>query len=66
MIYPAATEDARRAVLKYHEALLLNVLWLSEQDPDDLAVAPRERVVRSALALSLLAPSPTDSAGADG
>jgi hypothetical protein len=65
-LHPAATEDARRAVLKYHEALLLDALWLSEQDPDDLAVAPRERVVRSALALSLLAPSPTDSAGADG
>ena len=64
-LHPAATEEARKAVLKRQEALLLDALWLSEQDPDDLAVAPRERVVRCALALSLLMPTPTGPADAD-
>lgn len=64
-LHPAATEEARKAVLKYHEALLLDLLWLSEQDPDDLAIAPRERVVRSALALNLLTPSPVNGNDAD-
>jgi hypothetical protein len=64
-LHPAATEEARRGVLKRHEALLLDALWLSEQDPDDLALAPRERVVRCALALSLLTPTPTGPADTD-
>lgn len=64
-LHPTATEEARKAVLKHYEALLLDVLWLSERDPEDLADASRERVVRSALALGLLAPSPGDTASTD-
>ena len=55
--HPAATEKARKQVLQYYEALLLDALWLSEQGPDDLEVTPRERVLRAMLAVDLLASS---------
>ena len=54
--YPKATEDARARVLTYYEALLRDVQWLAEQEPADLTLSSRERVLRAALAVDLLAP----------
>jgi hypothetical protein len=62
-MHPAATEEARRRVVRHYDALLADALWLSEQDADDLAMAPRERVLRAALAVELLAPAPAEGAG---
>ena len=58
---PSATETARRQVLRHYEALLLDALWLSEQAPDDLEVASRERVLRATLAVELLTPISGDN-----
>lgn len=52
----AATREARSAVLRYYVALLSDAVWLAEQAPEDLAQATRARLLRSALALELLAP----------
>jgi hypothetical protein len=59
----AATEEARKRVVQYYEALLADAVWLSEQDAADLEVAPRERVLRATLAIELLAPTPTEDSG---
>lgn len=64
-LHPAATEEARRQVLQRFEALLLDARWLAEQDVDGLQMAPRERVLRAALAISLLTPAVSDGAGFD-
>ncbi len=64
-LHPSATEEARKRVLQHYEALLLDALWLSEQDPDDLQVAPRERVLRATLAVALLAPTPPEGVSGD-
>lgn len=55
-LHPSATAEARRRVLQQYEALLTDAVWLSEQDAADLDVAPREKVLRAALAIELLAP----------
>jgi hypothetical protein len=60
--FPAATAEARARVLGNHEALLLDALWLAEQDPSDAASASKERILRSALAVDLLAPVEADAA----
>jgi hypothetical protein len=62
-MHPAATDEARKRVVRHYEALLADVVWLSEQSTADLEVAPRERVLRAALAVELLAPTPVDGAG---
>ncbi|MCB9779717.1 MAG: ATP-binding protein [Alphaproteobacteria bacterium] len=54
--YPAATAEARARVLRQYEALLLDALWLAEQEPRDIVNATRERVLRAALAVEMLAP----------
>ncbi len=59
-----ATEEARLRVIRYYEALLLDVVWLIEQEAEDLAIAPRERVLRASLALDLLVPVATSEASA--
>lgn len=60
--YPvaSATDEARSRVLRYFESLLLDVVWLIEREADDLTIAPRERVLRSALALELLVPADSE------
>jgi len=57
--YPtqAATEEARSRICRQYEALLLDAVWLTEQEVDDLSVASRERLLRAALALNLLMPT---------
>jgi len=62
-LHPAATEEARETVLRYYESLLTDAVWLSEQSPDDLDLAPRERVLRATLAIDLLTPARLEGAG---
>jgi hypothetical protein len=52
----AATEQAKGERVRYYSGLLLDALWLAECDPSALAEASRPRLLRSALALELLAP----------
>jgi hypothetical protein len=53
----AATDEARSRLVRYYENLLSDAIWLSEQEPADLALAGRARVLRAALALDLLEPA---------
>jgi hypothetical protein len=62
-LHPAATAEARKVVLRNYESLLADAVWLSEQDATDLEVAPRERVLRAALAVELLAPTSIEGRG---
>lgn len=61
--HASATAEAQRRVLGHYEALLRDTLWLSDVDPDDLELVPRERVLRAMLAIDLLAPT---GSGEDG
>lgn len=61
----SATEEARSRVVRYFESLLLDVVWLIEQEAEDLSLAPRERVLRAALALDLLVPVTLSETGED-
>ncbi len=54
----AATEEAQSQVLWHYISLLTDAVWLADQEPDDLAEASRERLLRASLALDLLAPGP--------
>jgi len=49
-----ATEEARQSVVAYYGGLLEDVVWLAGQDTTDLETAPRQRLLRAALALELL------------
>ncbi len=51
---PALTEEARAEVLRRYYSLLVDAVWLADQDADDLASAGRTRLLRAALALELL------------
>ena len=53
----SATEEARSRIVHYYVGLLEDAVWLAEQHQSDLAQASRERLLRTALALDLLAPS---------
>ena len=64
--YPAATDEARARVLRNYEAVLRDALWLAEQEPEDLAIAVRERVLRASLAVELLAPTAGNGMVEDG
>jgi hypothetical protein len=55
-----ATALAQLRILHYYESLLLDAVWLIEQEVGDLALASRERLLRAALALELLAPLTTN------
>jgi hypothetical protein len=55
----AATDEARARVVRHYENLIADAAWLSDQDPGDLLAAPKSRLHRAALALSLLEPSST-------
>jgi hypothetical protein len=59
---PEATEVARSRVLRHHESLLSDAVWLADQDPADLAQASRARLLRAVYALELLAPSGEEAA----
>ena len=54
---PSATEEAKAQLVRYFEGLLVDAIWLAEQDVDDLAAAERARLLRASLSLELLAPS---------
>jgi len=51
----AATEEARSHIVRYYSGLLMDAKWLADQDPNDLADMSRNRLVRAALAVELLA-----------
>lgn len=52
----AATDEARDRIKRNYESLFADAVWLAEQEADDLASAPRQRLLRAALALELLEP----------
>ena len=52
-----ATESARLGLLNYYTGLLTDVVWLSEQSPDDLELINRDRLMHASLATSLLSPT---------
>ena len=58
---PAITNEARRRTLEHFLSLLEDVVWLEELDPADAALYGRERLLRAALALELLAEATTQS-----
>ena len=60
--YPTdtTTDEARERVRRRYVALLSDAVWLAEHEPDDLAVASRERLLRASLAVDLLAPVAED------
>ncbi len=60
--YPtaAAADEARQRVSRHYVTLLSDAVWLAEQEPDDLAVTSRERLLRASLAVDLLAPLDQD------
>ena len=53
----SATDEARARIIHYYLGLLSDAVWLAEQHPSDLSQASRERLLRTSLALDLLAPS---------
>jgi hypothetical protein len=55
--YGLANEIARERMQKRYASLLSDVVWLSEQDPDQLDSYSREQLLRASLATNLLAPS---------
>lgn len=59
----AITEEARRRTLEHFLGLLEDAVWLEELDPADASLYGRERLLRAALALELLAKA-TSSGGA--
>ena len=61
---PAITEEARRRTLEHFLGLLEDAIWLEELDPADASLYGRERVLRAALALELLAKA--TSSGSEG
>lgn len=62
LAYPteAAADEARQRVRRHYVTLLSDAVWLAEQEPDDLAVTSRERLLRGSLAVELLAPLDQD------
>jgi hypothetical protein len=52
---PTITEEARRRTLEHFLGLVEDAIWLEELDPADAPLYGRERLLRAALALELLA-----------
>lgn len=52
---PTITEEARRRTVEHFLSLLEDAIWLEELDPADAQLYGRERLLRAALALELLA-----------
>ena len=52
---PAATETAKRELVRRFVSLLADAIWLAESNPEDLEEAGRPRLLRAHLALDLLA-----------
>ena len=63
--FPAATAEARARVLRQYEALLLDALWLAEQEPRDIVTSTREQLLRATLAVELLVPLDSEAGNAD-
>jgi hypothetical protein len=52
---PHATSEFKSRLVRNYSGMLDDAVWLAEQDAEDLAEASRERLLRAALALDLLA-----------
>jgi hypothetical protein len=57
---PSATDEAQAQTVRYYASLISDAIWLAEQDPSDLSVVSRPRLLRASLALELLEPSVGD------
>jgi len=55
---PSPLMEARMRTLRHYSGLLYDAAWLAEQDTGDLVHATRARLLRAALALELLTPTP--------
>jgi len=58
----AATEQARKTVLGYYASLLSDAVWLAQQEIRELELVDRERLVRAASSVQLLAPDRPEDA----
>lgn len=54
---PQAIDEARGRLIAFYSGLISDAAWLADQDPADLDDSTRERLLRAALALDLLAPT---------
>ena len=54
---PSATEAAQQQVVRHYESLLVDALWLAEQESAELGAVNRARLLRAQLALDMLAPT---------
>jgi hypothetical protein len=54
---PLATQEAQTQVVRYYESLLADAVWLAGQDASDFTGPSRGRLLRSQVALELLAPN---------
>lgn len=53
---PEITDGARNGVSSKYLGLISDAIWLSKQDSSDLAIAPRDEVIRAVMSLELLRP----------
>ena len=60
---PAATETAKRELVRRFVSLLADAIWLAESNPEDLEEAGRPRLLRAHLALDLLTSDVRDDHG---
>jgi hypothetical protein len=49
-----ATEEARNQLVRYYSGLIGDAVWLAENEPTDLAMGSRDRLLRAALSLQIL------------
>lgn len=61
---PSVTDDAKSEIARRYAALLWDVIWLADNDPEDLSEAGRSRLLRASLALDLLTSEVGDDADA--
>jgi hypothetical protein len=52
-----ATKAARKRLIVRYAALLSDLVWLTQQTPDELASSTREELMRAMLAIPLLEPT---------
>lgn len=52
-----ATDEARARTTRHYAGLLADVVWLSQQTPDELESMSRERLMQASLATTMLAPT---------
>jgi hypothetical protein len=53
----AINSEARAQIVNHYASLLVDAIWLTEQDTNELGIATRARLLRAMLALDMLEPS---------